>query len=224
MSAANRSPHVALIPGYVCVTVQPQAQKRRSFFFVDQSSFYLFFVPHPLLSAPIFKSCSLPMTTSQPSAALSDASSQKVNFTSCYKQHAPPTWNEVKEFFKLPQEDFETCDPLKWWVSHAAQFPDLSKYARNLFGAPGLWAYLSIQIHSTDCLLKGLLLVLSVYSLEEGTQSLYNALVCSLRQFAHLCLWSNTLGLLTMPSLKLLVTRTVYFDKVHLIGKFCVPY
>ena len=224
MSAANRSPHVVLIPGYTRVTVQPQVWKRWSFLFVDWSLFYLFFVPHPLLSPPIFKSCSLPLITSQPSAALSNTSPQKVNFTSCYKQHAPPTWNEVKEFFKLPQEDFETCDLLKWWVGHAAQFPNLSKYTRDLFGAPGLWVYLSIQIHSTDCLLKGLLLLLSVYSPEEGTQSLYDALICSLRQFAHLCLWSNALGLLTMPSLKLLVTRTVYFDIVHLIGKFCVLY
>lgn len=166
----------------------------------------------------------LPMTTSQPSAALSNTSPQKVNFISRYKQCAPPTWNEVEEFFKLPQEDFETCDPLKWWAGCAAQFPDLSKYARDLFGTPGLWAYLSIQIHSTDCLLKGLLLLLSVYSLEEGTQSLYDALICSLRQFAHLCLWSDASGLLAMPSLKLLVTRTVYFDIVHLIGKFCVLY
>lgn len=58
MLAVNRSPHIMSIPGYVRVTVQPQEQKRWSFFFVDCSSFYLFFVPHPLLSPPIFKSCS----------------------------------------------------------------------------------------------------------------------------------------------------------------------
>lgn len=80
----------------------------------------------------------LPTTTSQPSATQSNTSPQKVNFTSRYKQRAPPTRNEVEEFFKLPQEDFETCDPLKWWAGRAAQFPDLSKYARDLFGAPGL--------------------------------------------------------------------------------------
>ena len=65
MSAANRSPHVVLIPGYTRVTIQPQVWKRRSFLFVDWSLFYLFFVPHPLLSPPIFKSCSLPLITSQ---------------------------------------------------------------------------------------------------------------------------------------------------------------
>ena len=78
------------------------------------------------------------MTTSQLSAALSDTSPQKVNFTSHYKQCALPTQNEVEEFFKLPQENFETCDLLKWWAGCAVQFPDLSKYARDLFGTPGL--------------------------------------------------------------------------------------
>lgn len=83
----------------------------------------------------------LPSTTTSQlvTAGQSNASPQKVNFTSRYKQRTPATRNELEEFFKLPQEDFDTCNPLKWWAGRVAQFPNLSKFARDLFGAPGTY-------------------------------------------------------------------------------------
>ena len=85
---------------------------------------------------------SLP-TTSQPQLSVTTSqlttSPQKVNFTSRFKQRTLATWNELKDYFILPQEDFETCDPLKWWAGHVAQFPNLSRFARDLFGAPGMF-------------------------------------------------------------------------------------
>ena len=85
---------------------------------------------------------SLP-TTSQPQLSVTTSqlttSPQKVNFTSHFKQCTPATRNELKDYFKLPQEDFETCDPLKWWAGCVAQFPNLSRFARDLFGAPGMF-------------------------------------------------------------------------------------
>ena len=85
---------------------------------------------------------SLP-TTSQPQLSVTTSqlttSLQKVNFTSRFKQHTPATWNELKDYFKLPQEDFEACDPLKWWAGRVAQFLNLSKFARDFFGAPGMF-------------------------------------------------------------------------------------
>jgi hypothetical protein len=40
-------------------------------------------------------------------------SPQKVNFTKRYKQHARSDIDELEEFFKLPPEDFDNCDPIQ---------------------------------------------------------------------------------------------------------------
>ena len=41
---------------------------------------------------------------------------QKVNFTAQYKQQSCMEIEELEEFWKLPQEDFENCDPVQWWA------------------------------------------------------------------------------------------------------------
>src|ERR1700678_4401247 len=33
--------------------------------------------------------------------------------------------NELDEYFKLPREDFDTCEPLNWWRGRRSQFPTL---------------------------------------------------------------------------------------------------
>jgi hypothetical protein len=80
-----------------------------------------------------------PTTAPQPSAAPKPSSSspQKVNFTARYKQRSRTDINELEEFWKLPQEDFENCDPVQWWAGRRAQFPGLSRHARDIFSIPG---------------------------------------------------------------------------------------
>ena len=45
--------------------------------------------------------------------------------------------DELDDYFKLPLEDFKTCDPLHWWSARKAQFPNLSQLARDIFSIPG---------------------------------------------------------------------------------------
>ena len=79
-----------------------------------------------------------PTTAPQPLAPKpSSRSPQKVNFTARYKQRSRTDIDELEEFWKLPQEDFENCDPVQWWASRRAQFPGLSRYARDIFSIPG---------------------------------------------------------------------------------------
>lgn len=34
-------------------------------------------------------------------------------------------------------KDWDGCDPVVWWRKHAAQFPNLSKLARDILSIPG---------------------------------------------------------------------------------------
>lgn len=63
---------------------------------------------------------------------------QKVNFLACYKKRSPVSKDELEEFFQLPLEDFENCDPIHWWAGRCLQFPDLSRFARNILSIPGM--------------------------------------------------------------------------------------
>jgi hypothetical protein len=66
-----------------------------------------------------------------------DGSPQKVNFTARYQKAPRASKDELDEYFKLPREDFDTCNPIKWWFGRRSQFPNLFILARNLLGIPG---------------------------------------------------------------------------------------
>jgi hypothetical protein len=36
----------------------------------------------------------------------------------------------------LPREDFDTCDPISWWIGRRSQFPDVFVFARDLLAIP----------------------------------------------------------------------------------------
>ena len=73
------------------------------------------------------------------SAVISTSGSpQKVDFTSRYRKTPRPYLDELEEYFKLPQEDFLTCDPVQWWAGRCTQFPNLSRMARDILSIPGL--------------------------------------------------------------------------------------
>lgn len=64
-------------------------------------------------------------------------SPQEVDFTSRYRNLPQAFTDEVQEYFKLPREDFDTCDPLQWWAGRRSQFPNLSCFARDILSIPG---------------------------------------------------------------------------------------
>jgi hypothetical protein len=65
----------------------------------------------------------------------SSGSPQKVN--SQYKKHPSAMKDKLEEFYKLPQEDFDTCDPIQWWAGHHSQFLNLSHLAWDILVIPG---------------------------------------------------------------------------------------
>jgi hAT family C-terminal dimerisation region len=87
------------------------------------------------LSAPSLSSVAS-TSMSQTSISGSSGSPQK-NFTARFqrKRSSP---DELLEFWSLPQEDFETIDPLQWWLGRRAQFPQLYRLARDIFSIPGV--------------------------------------------------------------------------------------
>jgi hypothetical protein len=81
---------------------------------------------------------SLPQPSSQSSiSATSNASPQK-NFISRLNRKARTSTDELLEFWSLPQEDIERCDPLHWWYGRRTQFPNLYRLVRDIFSIPGV--------------------------------------------------------------------------------------
>ena len=76
-------------------------------------------------------------TSSMPSIA-PGGSPQKVDFTAQYRKWVWAYIDELKEFFKLPQENFDSCDHIKWWAGRRSQFPNLSCLAHDILSIPGL--------------------------------------------------------------------------------------
>ena len=77
----------------------------------------------------------LPSTTA--TGVTVSGSPQKVNFTSRYQKRDRIVVNELEEYFKLPREDFETCEPLQWWQGRRSQFPNLYRLICDIFSIPG---------------------------------------------------------------------------------------
>src|SRR5882757_9137025 len=65
-----------------------------------------------------------------------DGSPQK-SFTARYRQKEKYSTNELEEYFKLPAEDFDNCNPIQWWVGRRSQFPRLFRLACDVLCIPG---------------------------------------------------------------------------------------
>jgi hypothetical protein len=63
--------------------------------------------------------------------------SPQKNFTARFNQRKRTPSDELLEFWSLPQEDFDTCNPLQWWLGRRSQFPNLYCLARDIFSIPG---------------------------------------------------------------------------------------
>lgn len=66
-----------------------------------------------------------------------DGSPQK-SFTARYRRKMNYSTNELEEYFKLPAEDFQSCNPIQWWVGRRSQFPCLFQLVRDILCIPGL--------------------------------------------------------------------------------------
>src|ERR1700674_1706399 len=94
------------------------------------------------------------MATGQPlrlCLSSTNSSPQKVDFTSRYRNLPQAFTDEVQEYFKLPRENFDVCDPLQWWARHRSQFPNLSRFARDILSIPGEFTSGSLAI--SHCIL-----------------------------------------------------------------------
>jgi len=59
------------------------------------------------------------------------------SFTARYRRKDRSSVNELEEYFKLPAEDFDTCNPIHWWMGRRVQFPNLFRLARDILCIPG---------------------------------------------------------------------------------------
>lgn len=63
--------------------------------------------------------------------------------------------DELEEYFRLPVEDFETCDPIQWWAGHRSQFPSLLHLAHDILAIPGMFWFEAIMYEFTNALHHG---------------------------------------------------------------------
>jgi hypothetical protein len=85
------------------------------------------------------------MSTTAP--VVQNGSPQKVDFTARYKRTLHRVFDELEDYFKLRQEDFDTCQPLDWWRGRCAQFPNLYRLAQDILSIPGEPFYFVSPIH-----------------------------------------------------------------------------
>ena len=77
-----------------------------------------------------------------------------MNSTAQYKKCPSAVKDELEEFYKLPQEDFDTCNPIQWWSVCCSQFPNLSYLEKDI---PGEFtsSYLNLPTNYVAILLPG---------------------------------------------------------------------
>lgn len=68
---------------------------------------------------------------------MQNGSPQKVDFTARYKRTNRWVSDELEDYFKLGQEDFDMCWPLDWWWGRRAQFPNLYHLAQDILAMSG---------------------------------------------------------------------------------------
>jgi hypothetical protein len=60
---------------------------------------------------------STPPSTASPSAQTSPImGSPQKSFTARYRRKEKASINKLEEYFKLPAEDFNACNPIQWWT------------------------------------------------------------------------------------------------------------
>ena len=128
------------------------------------------------------RTCRTPLQSSRSSSSFSSASGslphspEKVNLTLRYKKEDRVVVNELDEFYKLPQEDFDSCKPLEWWLGRRSQFPNLYRLARDLFSIPGMFInFLMLIFDCSPCTTGSAVAVERIFSGGRDTISLRRA-------------------------------------------------
>jgi hypothetical protein len=110
------------------------------------------------------------------STSTANRSPQRVDFTSRYRNLPQAFTDEVQEYFKLPRANFDTCDPLQWWAGRCLQFPNLSRFARDVLSIPGEFTTVSFLLFDNLLMfpsMKDLLLPLNGFFREVVIQFLF---------------------------------------------------
>ena len=105
---------------------------------------------------PLISASGPPLTAQSLTSSISSTSArspQKVDFTSRYSKRMHLNVDEIDEFFKLPPKSF-AVDPIHWWAGRRAQFPNLSRLARDILSIPGVSQLPHFMYQCHDC--KGL--------------------------------------------------------------------
>ena len=79
----------------------------------------------------------LSLASSSSVTSLPAVGSPQKSFTARYRRKDKSSINELEEYFKLPAEDFDTCNPIHWWMGRRAQFPNLFRLACDILCIPG---------------------------------------------------------------------------------------
>ena len=139
------------------------------------------------------------LSTSVQSAPMAAGSPQK-SFMAWYCRKEKTSINELKEYFKLPAEDFDAYNPIHWWFGWQAQFSSFFCMACNILCVPGELSvsYMSLFKHYLQVLPS----LLRGSSQVVMTQSPSGMLVFILTPFAFSCLLRSSCTLL-VPKLML---------------------
>jgi hypothetical protein len=78
-----------------------------------------------------------PSPPSSESAPPMDGSPQKSYMARYRRLVEKCSTNELEEYFKIPGEDLDACNPIQWWASRRSQFPRLYQLARDILCIPG---------------------------------------------------------------------------------------
>ena len=137
-------------------------------------------------------------TASVASMSTINSSPQKVNFMSRYRNLPQAFTDQVQEYFRLPQENFNACDPLQWWASHNSQFSNLSCFARDIFSIPGEFTSNNISFF-LNLFMQDRLSLLNGFFWKAAIQFLY-AMQDSIQRLLECLWWSNSsFSLLALP-------------------------
>jgi hypothetical protein len=100
----------------------------------SKSKLFMYFNEHYSNKAAV----STPSSVASPSMPTPPVvGSPQKSFTARYRRKEKTSVNELEEYFKLPSEDFDTCNPIQWWIGRRAQFPNLFCLSRDILCIPG---------------------------------------------------------------------------------------
>jgi hypothetical protein len=59
--------------------------------------------------------------------------------------------DELERFFTLLPVPYTDCNPIQWWEARRSDFPNLARFARDIFSIPGRLATTSFLSFVSDC-------------------------------------------------------------------------